>query len=126
VDRADEAVERGPTSRAVCHQLSEEVWCERVVISTVSRFTDALCYASVEQAARLGAHARLAHTELLGELVERARGLTEHGRAKQSAGDTGEAVGFGREPHSFDKSFSCRHAGPSGGRLLVNSPFSMD
>jgi hypothetical protein len=110
----NETVERGPAVEAKTDDLGEEVGGECVIIAAVARFADTLGDASLDEATGLGADAGLADVELLGEGVEGAGLVGQEQGAEEAAGDTGEAVTFGRQSHAFDEGVSVGH-----GRIII-------
>ena len=119
---SDEAMERGPPAEAKTDDSREEIVGEDVVIAPIAGFSDAIGDAALEKAPRLGADARFADAELLGEGVEGKRFAFEEEGAEDAAGDTGEPVAFGGQSHAFDESVAfVQQVGVFGGRVSTIS-----
>jgi len=101
---SDEAVKRRPSTQAEMDDAREEIFGQNVVIAAIAGFSDALGDATLEETPCLGADTRFADAELLRKGVEGKRFAFEEEGAKETTGDTGEAVAFGSESHTFDES----------------------
>ena len=116
----NETMQPGPPVEAKTDDLGEEVGSECVVIPAIARFADALGDAALDEATGFGADAGLADVELLGEGVEGAGFVGEEEGAEEAAGDAGESVAFGGQPHAFDEGVSVGHGNHMFGTFNIN------